>query len=603
MYRTTKLIKVDVWQMGLLYYVGAAIILFLQVRAVVDAGTYLLHEPIIGSVNPFAVGSTYDSVKAAAKETEYDYCKGGSAPAAWATIDVDNDFVYAPTCETLHKYEVATKSTDFISFITSSMNFQTYGWPCGEEGGAHATDALSKCDAGTNTTGAPGEQCTCTITKSYYSTAVEDYSINFAHGYAVSDLQGRTWSGQSVIPAADINEPYASLDTRILMPDGSVTHVEGGGLLELKLADIITMAKDREGQTGMSLDDLNPDVGKGVNGELTPHLRTTGLTLNVVMEYSNRQPGLNLDFTHDVDVEVKVRVPNKLWTSTGPKTTYVVQPYGTSVGKYYHRVIDYPQNINVNFQDIGYAVALDINYLISVAVNIIVLVGVWKAIMDFVVFNLQPNGVSTVLKNKREEVTNRQRAFAELGLKAAISVGQFNRLDDNNNGRVKLADLTAVFGKLEHVDRSKAMQIAKTVMKSAKSYGGTGDVTEGLNFGQFMSIAEGSAITFDEFLKLVHKTGNIQTSMKEEEAAMVAYAEAAKGITLDEEEAPAPAPPASAGVAAAPAPPVVRQPPALPPGVVRAVCHACRRPFGVPAGARMVACPHCQTVNQLNQSV
>jgi len=150
MYRTTKLIKVDVWQMGLLYYVGAAIILFLQVRAVVDAGTYLLHEPIIGSVNPFAVGSTYDSVKAAAKETEYDYCKGGSAPAAWATIDVDNDFVYAPTCETLHKYEVATKSTDFISFITSSMNFQTYGWPCGEEGGAHATDALSKCDAGTN---------------------------------------------------------------------------------------------------------------------------------------------------------------------------------------------------------------------------------------------------------------------------------------------------------------------------------------------------------------------------------------------------------------------------------------------------------------------
>ena len=342
-------------------------------------------------------------------------------------------------------------------------------------------------------------------------------------------------------------------------------------------------------------------------------MRTTGMTLNVRMEYSNRQPGLNLDFTQDVDVKVTVELPGKLWTSTGPKTAYPVLPSkiytcgssGTAAckGKFFHRVIDYPQNINLHFQDIGYAVALDFNYLLSVFVKIIVLVGVWKAIMDFVVFNLQPNGVSTVLKNKREEVTNRQRAFAELGLKAAISVGQFNRLDDNNNGRVKLADLTAVFGKLEHVDRSKAMQIAKTVMKSAKSYGGAGDATEGLNFGQFMSIAEGSAITFDEFLKLVHKTGNIRTSMKEEEAAMVAYAEAAKGITLDDEEAPAPAPPASAGVAAAPAPPVVRQPPALPPGVVRAVCHACRRPFGVPAGARMVACPHCQTVNQLNQSV
>ena len=117
---------------------------------------------------------------------------------------------------------------------------------------------------------------------------------------------------------------------------GSITNVPGGGLLELKLADIIDMAEDREGVSGMTLDDLNPDVGKGVDGVLTPHLRTTGLTLNVVMEYSNRQPGLNLDFTHDVDVEVKVQVPNKLWTSTGPKTTYVVPPYGTAVGKYYH---------------------------------------------------------------------------------------------------------------------------------------------------------------------------------------------------------------------------------------------------------------------------
>ena len=119
-----------------------------------------------------------------------------------------------------------------------------------------------------------------------------------------------------------------------------------------------------------------------------------------------------------------------------------------------------------------------------------------------------------------------------------------------------------------------------------------------------MTISEGSAITFDQFLKLVHKTGNIQTSMKEEEAAMVAYAEAAKGITLDDEEPEAPAAPSSGGVQVQSAPPVVKQPSALPPGVVRAVCHACRRPFGVPAGARMVACPHCQTVNQLNnQSV
>ena len=38
-------------------------------------------------------------------------------------------------------------------------------------------------------------------------------------------------------------------------------------------------------------------------------------------------------------------------------------------------------------------------------------------------------GVSTVLKNKRSEITNRERAFAELGLKAAISVETFNQMD------------------------------------------------------------------------------------------------------------------------------------------------------------------------------
>ena len=219
MYRTTKLIKVDVWQMGLLYYIIAGVILFLQVNAVYSAGTYLLHVPIVGSVNPFAVDSTYDNAKAAAKDTTLDYCMGGGAPTAWAEIDVGDDFVYTPSCETLHKYEVSSKATDFISFITSSMKYQTYGWPCGQEGSALAVDAISKCDAGTVTTGAAGEQCTCTITNSYYATAVEDYSINFAHGYAVSDLQGLTWSGQSAIPAAEIQSPYAALDTSILMPE------------------------------------------------------------------------------------------------------------------------------------------------------------------------------------------------------------------------------------------------------------------------------------------------------------------------------------------------------------------------------------------------
>ena len=89
---------------------------------------------------------------------------------------------------------------------------------------------------------------------------------------------------------------------------------------------------------------------------------------------------------------------------------------------------------------------------------------------------------------------------------------------------------------------------------------------------------------------------------------MKAYSEAAKGITLDEEAAPVPTPSTLTAAASArqmtqvtPAPPP--QPKPLPPGVVKAVCFQCKKAFGVPVGARMVACPHCQAVNQLQESV
>ena len=95
---------------------------------------------------------------------------------------------------------------------------------------------------------------------------------------------------------------------------------------------------------------------------------------------------------------------------------------------------------------------------------------------------------------------------------------------------------------------------------------------------------------------------------------MKAYSEAAKGVKIDEEEdeesaAPAAATPTATPTATAspmnmvqvnPAPVQPRpQPRPLPPGVVKAMCFQCKRPFGVPVGAKMVACPHCQAVNQL----
>ena len=79
MYKTTKLIKVDVWQMGCLYYIVSFLILVWQVESVYRSGTYLLHEPIVGKVNPSASDATYDHVKASDPEKHYDFCKEASA--------------------------------------------------------------------------------------------------------------------------------------------------------------------------------------------------------------------------------------------------------------------------------------------------------------------------------------------------------------------------------------------------------------------------------------------------------------------------------------------------------------------------------------------
>jgi len=220
-------------------------------------------------------------------------------------------------------------------------------------------------------------------------------------------------------------------------------------------------------------------------------------------------------------------------------------------------------------------------------------VGVAKTIMDLIVFNMLPNGVSLVLKNKRSESTTRRLAFAELGMKAAISVNQFNRLDAEGQGVLTLTDLTKVFGTVEHVDRSQALQIAKTILKDKKG----GD--DGIHFEEFMSITEGSAITFARYLQLVKNTGDVsKISLKDREEAMKAYADVEKGVELDD-EAPQVKARESAASSSSPAPPPPPQQ-QLPPGVVKLACHQCKRAFGVPVGAKMVSCPHCGAINNVS---
>jgi LSD1 subclass zinc finger protein len=363
---------------------------------------------------------------------------------------------------------------------------------------------------------------------------------------------------------------------------------------------MVNLALDKENEKAKD------DFRTGVTRQ--PKYRHTGLRLIFEMTATNR-PYENqiVSFNYDVDVEIKVTIADEDWQSVGPQTFYPTYPVGPTGSQTFHRVVRYPQDLKINFVYNGYAYAFDNFKIITTIIDVIVLLSIAKTIMDFIVFYCLPNGVSLVLRNKRSEITTRQRAFMELGMISAVSVSQFAALDSDKDGTLNLAEIAKVFGSVQDVNRDQAMMIAKTILDVKGNQDGVG-------FEEFMSMIHGEAITFRQYLKLVKNTGGAlnKLSLTEREGAMKAYSDVEKGVVLDESEVPAPAPASTAGAVpqphyppqvvvphvVTPVQPVVRQ---LPPGIIKLQCFRCRRAFGVPQGARMVACPHCAAVNNVQQ--
>jgi len=590
-YRTTKMLKVDYWQLGALYYAISIMILVFYGYGVFSAGDFLLKEPIEGRANPFASKASYPVAAAMAGSSgasAFPYCVNNYLPYTYSA-----DFDYRNTdCEVINVYEMNQKSTNYISFTTVYTETQDFAWPCGASD-AFVTSSMNLCNTHSSTTITSNSildsdtgQCGCQVYRTVFPSAIEETDMTFNHGYLVTDLVGVTWSQTSGTVA---QAPNHDLDTKVYFANNKTTRAykpsNGQFAITFKLKDVLAMV-------GLTLETTNPNVqGDAINPSVYPTYRHTGLGIEIEMLYTNRHKKDEVVlWSRDVDVSVNVTLQSPSWTSSGPKTFFTRYPEGVMGSRTYHRIVRYPQDIEIRFVSRGYAYAFEPLHALQAFVDLVVLVGVAKTIMDIIVFNLLPNGISLVLKNKRSESTTRARAFAELGMKAALSVNQFSRLDSDGRGVLNLTDLTQVFGTVEHVDRSQALQIARTILKQK---GGT----DGIHFEEFMSITEGSAITFKRFLELVRNTaGDLdKISMKDKEEAMKAYKDVEQGVTLDEDE-PSPTKTTPSAAASTPAP---RPQPQLPPGVVKLACHQCKRAFGVPVGAKMVSCPHCAAVNNV----
>ena len=164
-------------------------------------------------------------------------------------------------------------------------------------------------------------------------------------------------------------------------------------------------------------------------------------------------------------------------------------------------------------------------------------------------------------------------------------------------------DLVSAFGKIETIDKDKALQIASTIIVQANS-SPSATKDDKLQFNEFMSTLEGldsDTYDFDKFQRLVKRTAALnRLSADTQQRAMNMYDAVENGIDLEEsaaERAPAAAPANRGGGGVFSVLPTINFAPK--PQVRKITCHACKKVFGVPTGATVVACPHCRTANQV----
>ena len=217
-------------------------------------------------------------------------------------------------------------------------------------------------------------------------------------------------------------------------------------------------------------------------------------------------------------------------------------------------------------------------------INGLVMVGAAKLVTDMVIFHLLPDGVSEVMRNKRAELVNKTRAFAQIGMKAATLHNLFTALDPDGNGYLEVKDLVAAYARIPGVSKKQALEVAATVLKVADKEVDDRQGTGKISFNEFMTLLEGSsALDFQAFVSLVHTTGDARSlDPKVISKANRAYDEAA-GATGSQRR------------------PSLEQRSSQ--AIFRSiysdnrgrelVCSSCSEVMQVPKGVSRLQCPHC----------
>ena len=422
-YTTQRRIRIDVWQLGLAFkLLQLAIIIFLCID-LFKKNEWAHSEVPGGRVN--AYGESIDAFTKAKADNQLEYCSSAKHDYEYGD-DPNSMYKYVkPECRVLEPEEAVTKAIGAVTFTTSIIETIDFAWKCRNETSFDLDlDALvkeGKCNASkyiqgltvvdeySPLNGVDRVQCKCLIREMYYVKGVEHMGIVFEHGYKTTNQAG-SLHGSSEIPAD-------GLSTKI----GPDTY-HGGDRIKMSLEELIAL-----NSRGYSLDTKNPDAAPDPNpsdGDGRPFFRVTGMKLRVDIEYDN----LNKDGTagvanKDVDAKIKVTAEGG-WAGPGAQVFIMEAPSfdAASGTNSYAKMVRYRQGVEVVFVAAGLVYWFDYMHLITVFAGAYIFLAIAVVIMDFIAFNVLPNGVSKVLYAKRAERVSKVRSHRSPSLFLGLSL-------------------------------------------------------------------------------------------------------------------------------------------------------------------------------------
>ena len=274
-YVTTRQIKVDLWQAGLLYHMLQILIFVFYGRSIVLQGDWLLSVPINGHAVAYAVG--FD---AASRPSTQPYC---SNPAYNYTFS-ENFKYMQPSCQTERVEVSVTKRKNYVSFSSVFIEKQDFSFPCSDFDSAAAKSGRLACTGGAFPPVIDNGQghCTCEFQRTIFPFDIEQNAVEFSSIYNVRDLKDTSWDGNSEVSDPPGGHPH---DYKVEWPNGTVTQIPAGQPINLALREIIRLAGQQslgENMTNFSLDLTNNFVKQDVTGSgQYPTYRVTGLDIQV----------------------------------------------------------------------------------------------------------------------------------------------------------------------------------------------------------------------------------------------------------------------------------------------------------------------------------